>query len=159
MDPCLRRGDGTDEIFGLAPDPDNPGWQVRREPHTGRFADIFGAIRVRIEAEGVVRCRIEPQARHLNVNGTIHGGFALALIDHVLFMGPVALGITGSAGGSTLDVTTQFFGPLVAGPPLDAVVEVLRETGKFVFVRGLIEQEGVAAVAFTGKFQKARPGG
>ena len=81
---------------------------------------------------------------------------ALAFIDQILFLGPHALGIKGSLGGMTLDVSTQFFGPLRAGAPIDAVVDVLRETGRLMFLRGLLEQDGQAAVAFSGTIRKAR---
>jgi acyl-coenzyme A thioesterase PaaI-like protein len=147
------------ESFRFVPDPDNPGWQLRAATNTGRFADIYGALSVRVEEGGTVRCRFTPQPAHLNILETVHGGFILAIIDQLLFVGPVVLGIADAERGITLDVTTQFFGPLVAGSPVDVVVEVLRETGRFVFVRGLFEQGGASAVAFTGKIQKARPSG
>jgi acyl-coenzyme A thioesterase PaaI-like protein len=148
-----------DDRFGFTPDPDNPGWLVRPASDTDRFVDIFGTMRVRVEADGKARCRVDLQPRHLNIIDTVHGGFLLALIDQMLFVGPALLGISGAAGGMTLDLASQFFGAVTIGKPLDIVIEILRETGRFVFVRGLIEQDGVAAVAFTGKILKARPYG
>lgn len=137
-------------------DPDNPGWQVRRAPALDRFADIFGDIRVRVEPDGKARVRVDALPLHRNIVEKVHGGFVLALIDQVLFVGPCALGIQGAIGGLTIDTSAQFFGPLAIGRPIDAVVEVLRETGKMVFMRGLIEQDGTAAVSFAGTIRKGR---
>lgn len=142
--------------FGFVPDPDNPGWYVRPATDNGRFIDIFGIMRVRIEHEGKARLRVDTGPRHRNLNEAVHGGFVLALVDQALFAGPAALGIEAAVGGVTIETATQFFGPLVAGRPVDAVVEVLRETGRMVFIRGLIEQDGVAAVSFSGTIKKAR---
>jgi acyl-coenzyme A thioesterase PaaI-like protein len=122
----------------------------------GSFVSLFGLVRIRAEGSARARCRVNAEARHLNILGGVHGGFALALIDQVLFIGPHALGIKNSLGGVTLDVSTQFFGPLQAGTPIDAVVDVLRETGRLLFLRGLLEQDGQAAVAFSGTIRKAR---
>lgn len=144
------------DALGFVPDPENPGWELRPASEIGRFLDIFGAIRVRADPDGKARCRVMPEPRHRNINDTVHGGFTLALIDQALFMGPRALGIEGSVGGVTIDTATQFFGSLAIDSPIDLVVEVLRETGRLVFVRGVIEQDGVAAVAFSGTIRKAK---
>lgn len=146
---------GINPSYAASQDPDDPDWTIFSSIDPDRFVAIFGAIRVRAEGPDRVRCRVQGEERHLNILGGIHGGFALAFIDQVLFLGPQVLGIKGSYGGKTLDVATQFFGPLRASAPIDAVVEVLRETGRLVFLRGLIEQDGEAAVAFSGTIRKA----
>jgi acyl-coenzyme A thioesterase PaaI-like protein len=142
--------------YTWSPDPDDPDWTLLHPARADGFVSIFGQIRVRTEGVVRARCRVHAEARHLNILGSVHGGFALAFIDQVLFLGPHALGIKGSLGGMTLDVSTQFFGPLRAGAPIDAVVDVLRETGRLIFLRGLLEQDGQAAVAFSGTIRKAR---
>lgn len=145
-----------DDSFGFVPDTENPGWQVRPASHGDRFLDLFGTMHLRVEPDGKARIRLDPQRRHRNLYETLHGGFIMAFVDQALFIGPAALGIKGSVGGVTIDTATQFFGPLLVDKPLDAVVEILRETGRMVFVRGVMEQDGVAAVAFSGTIKKAR---
>lgn len=146
---------GSSPIYVESADPNNPGWTLLELVDRERFAEIFGPIRFKVEGPAHVRFRIQAETRHLNIIGSIHGGFALAFIDQLLFLGPQALGIKGGFGGLTLDISTQFFGPLHAGAPIDGLVEVLRETGRLIFLRGLIEQDGKAAVAFSGTVRKA----
>ena len=45
-----------------------------------------------------------------------------------------------SAGSVTLELSSQFIGAGKPGVPLDAVVEVLRETKRLVFLRGTVVQ-------------------
>ncbi len=144
------------ENFGFVPDAENPGWQVRPASRDDRFLDLFGTMRVRVEPDGTARIRLDPQRGHRNLNEAVHGGFTMAFVDQALFIGPAALGIKGAVGGVTIDTATQFFAPLLIDRPIDAVVEILRETGRMVFARGIMEQDGVAAVAFSGTIKKAR---
>jgi acyl-coenzyme A thioesterase PaaI-like protein len=144
-----------DENFGFAPDPENPGWHLRRAVPTGRFIDLFGEMRVRVEAPDRARLRVVAEERHRNIGDSAHGGFLLALVDQAYFVGPAALGIKGARGGVTVDSATQFLAPVAIGKPIEVVVEVLRETGRMLFLRGLIEQDGVKALAFSGTIRKA----
>ncbi|WP_156679135.1 PaaI family thioesterase [Sphingomonas profundi] len=141
--------------YGFAPDPEHAGWFVRRAAGIGRFVDIFGDIRVRPEGPATARMRVVPGPQHRNLTETVHGGFLLALVDQAYFVCPTALGITGAMNGLTVDSATQFLAPLVIDRPIDVVVEVLRETGRMIFMRGLIEQDDVRALAFSGTIRKA----
>ena len=138
------------------PDPDNPGWLHFPATASGRFVDLFGAVRLRVEEDGRVRCRFAPGPQHLNILNSVHGGFAMAVVDQVLFFAPHARGIAGALGGVTIEAGVQFLAPLAIAP-FDAVVEILRETGRLVFMRGLFEQNGAPAVSFSGTIRKASP--
>jgi acyl-coenzyme A thioesterase PaaI-like protein len=140
---------------GYAPDPENPGWLLRPASDTGTFFDIFGASRVRVEAPDRARLRIDAHRGHQNIVGTVHGGFLMALADQALFIGPTALGHQ-VLGGVTVDASCQFIGAGRIDAPLDVVVEVLRETGRMLFARGLIEQDGAIVMSFTGTLRKPR---
>ncbi|PZU08713.1 PaaI family thioesterase [Sphingomonas sp.] len=128
---------------------------LRPASATGTFFDIFGESRVRAEAADRARLRIDTHRGHQNIVGTVHGGFLMALADQALFICPTALGHD-VLGGVTVDASCQFIGAGRIGTPLDAVVEVLRETGRMLFARGLIEQEGTVVMAFTGTLRKPR---
>nr|WP_246465503.1 PaaI family thioesterase [Novosphingobium jiangmenense] len=121
-------------------------------------AQTMGRMLTRIE-EGVdgtrrARLRMFPERRHSNLLEAVHGGVTLALIDISLFAAMRTL-LSGDAAGSvTLDLSTQFIGAGRVGKPLDAVVEVLRETGRLVFLRGLVEQGNDTVAAFNGTIRK-----
>ena len=84
---------------------------------------------------------------------------ALALIDISRFTTMHNLG-TGNAGPSvTLELSTQFVGGGDPARPMDAVTEIVRETGKLVFVRGMVEQEGDIVASFSGIVRKMQPRG
>lgn len=141
--------------FAFEDDKDEPGWLICRPVRSGWFFDLFGLVRARAEDDRHARIRFMPEPRHLNIIGTVHGGFSLAVVDQVLFLAPAALGVSGAVGGNTIDTSAQFIAPLLTGKPMDAVVEILRETGRMIFMRGLIEQDGIVSVAFSGTIKKA----
>ena len=64
-----------------------------------------------------------------------------------------------SAGGAvTLDLSAQFIGGGMIGEPLEARIELLRETSRMIFLRGLIVQENTPTIAsFTGTLRKSSP--
>ena len=55
----------------------------------------------------------------------------------------------------TLELSTQFIGAGRPDEPLDAVVEVLRETGRMLFLRGDVVQDDRLVAAFSGLVRKA----
>ena len=140
--------------FQIAPAPDFPGWFHVTTDTPGRFFDQFGRILVTVESPTRARMRVFPEERHLNIIETVHGGFLLALADQALFIGSAALEIEQALGGGTIDLSTQFIAPVQAGAPVDAVVDVLRVTGRMIFLRGLIEQAGTIGASFVGTIKK-----
>ena len=148
------------DVFEHGPDPDNPGWRHwnLKDPTLFNGA-VMGKLITRVDDDGKARLRMFPQRRHENLQGIIHGGVTLALIDIALFVTMHNLGI-GEAGPSvTLELSTQFVGAGDPARPMDAVTEIVRETGKLVFVRGMVEQEGETVASFSGIVRKlkARP--
>jgi acyl-coenzyme A thioesterase PaaI-like protein len=55
----------------------------------------------------------------------------------------------------TLDLSTRFLSPGRIGVPLDAEVELLRETGRLIFLDGRVTQDGELVASFTGALRKA----
>jgi acyl-coenzyme A thioesterase PaaI-like protein len=56
----------------------------------------------------------------------------------------------------TLELSTQFVGAGKVDRPLDAVVELVRETGRMMFLRGMVVQEDDTVASFSGIVRKAR---
>jgi len=145
--------------FRHEPAADFPGWddwdvadQAVFNPHA------MGRLLVRQETaaggQPVSRLRMFPARQHSNVQHTVHGGATLALIDISLFAAFKLL-LGGHPGNAvTLDLSTQFIGTGHLGEPLDAVVEVLRETGRLAFMRGLVVQGDNTIAAFAGTVRK-----
>lgn len=144
-----------DDVFEHGPDPENPGWNHwnLKDPTLFNGA-VMGKLITRVDPDGKARLRMFPERRHENLQGIIHGAVTLSLIDISLFVTMHTLG-TGNAGPSvTLELSTQFVGGGDPARPLDAVTEIVRETGKLMFVRGLVEQEDNVVASFSGIVRK-----
>ncbi|WP_374405476.1 PaaI family thioesterase [Pelagerythrobacter sp.] len=148
----------ADEIFDHGPDPENPGWRHWNLKDATLFnSAVMGRLITRVDEDGRARLRMFPERRHENLQGIVHGAVTLALIDIALFTTMHTLG-SGNAGPSvTLELSTQFVGPGDPARPLDAVTQIVRETGSLVFVRGDVVQDGDAVAAFSGIVRKMRP--
>ena len=151
---------GAGEASGLShfivePDPDNPGWDTWDMADRRRFnAQTMGKLIVRREGERSVRLRMNAQQQHSNLHDNVHGGVTLALIDIALFAASRQVVGADAAGSVTLDLSCQFIGAGRIGKPLDAVTEVMKETRRLVFLRGVVEQEGDLVASFTGVVRK-----
>ncbi len=147
--------DRNGTLFVGQPDPDNPGWNVWETSDPSRFnGAVIGRMIVRQEAERSVRLRMFPRHIHTNVSASLHGGVIMAFIDISLFATVAVLGTGDAAASVTLEANTQFIGAGAVDQPLDAVTEVLRETRRIVFLRGLVVQEGTVVASFSAAVRK-----
>jgi uncharacterized protein (TIGR00369 family) len=147
-----------DDVFEHGPDPDNPGWRHwNLKDETIFNGAVMGKLVTRVDDDGRARLRMFPERRHENLQGIVHGAVTLALIDISLFTTMHSIG-SGNAGPSvTLELSTQFVGAGDPARPLDAVCEIVRETGSLVFIRGEVVQEADAVAAFSGIVRKMKP--
>ena len=145
-----------DRGFKAEPDPANPGWHSWLPNDPSRFNSwMFSQMLVRAEPDGKARLRVFPTHHHTNLANNIHGGTVLALIDIGLFACSRMLGIIEAGTAVTIDLSVQFVGAGKAGLPCDAVTELLKETRRLVFLRGVIEQgEGGLIAAYSGTIRK-----
>ena len=145
-----------DRGFRSEPDPDNHGWQTWQLNDTTRFNSwMFPKLLVRADSDGKARLRMFPERRHTNLGNNIHGAAVMALIDFGLFACSRQLGIIEAGTAVTLDLSVQFIGAGKPDLPCDAVTELLKETGRLVFLRGVVEQgEGNLIAAFSGTIRK-----
>ena len=146
-----------DDVFDHGPDPDNPGWRHWNLKDRTLFnGAVMGKLITRTDGTRAI-LRMFPERRHENLQGIIHGAVTLSLIDIALFTTMHTIG-SGNAGPSvTLELSTQFVGAGRPDRPLDAVTEIVRETGSLVFVRGTVEQEKAVVASFSGIVRKMRP--
>ncbi len=145
----------TTSLFGFDADPDNPGWHIWGPRENGQFNTLFDPIRVLPEAPGRARVRVNPQLLLTSVAGPLHGGALLGFIDIALFAGARGCGYVAKGFPVTLELSTQFISPGRHGIALDAVVELVRETGRLLFLRGTVEQDGEMVATFIATIRKA----
>ena len=143
------------------PDPDHPGWwcwEIAPGPKE-RYNATIGKLLVRADGPGRATCRMFPEERHSNLGDMVHGGAILTFIDMAFFAGGRLAGAN-VMRAVTLDCNVRFLSPGRIGVPLDAEVELLRETKRLAFFAGKVVQEGELVAHFTGALRKstrARP--
>lgn len=147
-------------FFTYADDPANPGWKLWQASDPSRFNSLLGELSVRIDGE-VARIRMTTERRHSNLRDQVHGGALLGFIDMAMFAACRGFGVLGAGAAVTLDLSTQFIGGAAIGRPIEAQVELLRETGRMLFVRGIVVQPGhggdAKVAAFSGTLRKSTP--
>lgn len=151
----------TTPHFDDAEDPANPGWRVWSLSDPTRFNTLLGPMLLRVDGE-VARVRMTPEHRHSNLRDSVHGGALLAFIDVALFAAARGFGLISAGSAVTLDLSTQFIGAGTIGKPIEAQVELLKETGRLLFLRGLVVQgedagdgaDRAKLVAFSGTIRK-----
>ena len=144
-----------DPHFDIAEAEGRPGWTHWRNRDRTTLNAFFDPLFVRVEGE-VARVQLIPRVGQGNLHGNLHGGAVLAFIDMSVFAGAHALGVERITSGMTLDLTTQFTGGAKLDAPVEARIELVRETGRLAFLRGLLVQEGQPTVAsFTATLRKA----
>jgi uncharacterized protein (TIGR00369 family) len=137
-----------------APAPGHPGWHTWDLDGPVRFNSAIGRLLVRRGDEGLGLCRMFPDETHANLGGVVHGGALMTFIDMALFAGGYMVGVD-VVRALTLDCSVQFLSAGRIGPPLDAEVEPLSETGRLVFFRGRVLQEERLVAAFSATLRKA----
>lgn len=149
-----------EEYFEDGPCPDNPGWrQWNIRDKTLFNGEVMGHLITRVDDDGKARLRMFPERKHQNLQGNLHGAITLSLIDISMFTTMHLVG-SGNAGPSvTLELSTQFVGAGDPEQPLDAVNEIVRETGKLMFIRGQVVQGENVVASHSGIVRKiiARP--
>ena len=140
---------------GATPDPDHDGWYSWGDFPRGSFAAATGRLLFRPDGPGRGRTRMFPTEDHMNMGGSIHGGAVMSFIDMSLFAGGLCAGM---ARGHyvTLDLTTHFLARGRPGTPLEAEVELIRQTRSFAFMQGVVRQDGEPCYSFGGTLKRVR---
>nr|WP_232307022.1 PaaI family thioesterase [Sphingomonas sp. Y57] len=142
------------DLYRFGPHPDMPGWSRWEIKARDRFNAVLGDLAVRRDGDRA-RLRLLPQPSHANLGNKVHGGALLTFIDVGLFVAPLALGDERSPRGVTVELSTQFAGAADIDDPIDLIVEVTRETGRMIFLRGAVEQRDAMVASFMAIVRKA----
>ena len=140
---------------GAQEDADHPGWYSWGDFPPSSFAAATGRLLFKPDGErrGVVR--MFPTERHMNMGGSIHGGAVMSFIDMAMFAGWRCAGMA-QGHYVTLDMTTHFLARGQVGVPLDAHVELVRQTRGLVFMQGTVTQDGEPCYSFTGTLKRIK---
>jgi len=134
--------------------PDHPGWMKWGFKDETRYTAFLGEMMVRRDGNRA-RVRMTPERRHSNLANVVHGGAMLGFIDVSLFAAARSFGLISAGTAVTLDLNTHFIGGGRIGEPLEAEVELLRETGRLLFLRGVVLQgENEVVAEFSGTIRK-----
>lgn len=142
--------------FTYTDDPEHPGWKRWELRDPTRFNAFLGPILTRVE-DGKALVRMIPSRAHSNLRDSTHGGALLGFMDVALFAAARSFGVLAAGGAVTLDLSAQFIGTSTIGQPIIAEVELLRETGRMLFMRGLVKQEANVLASFSGTVRKSSP--
>ena len=147
----------SDGIAGGTTLPDGKwaGWAAWSDPHPDTFLQAIGRGYMRSDAPGKALVALETRSSHRNRLDTLHGGFLAAFADHAYFGGLWAMGHKDQINGVTIDLSMQYLGAGRVGPDLIAEVELLRETGRLLFLRMILKQNGDPVAASTATVRKA----
>jgi len=140
---------------GATPDAEHEGWFSWGDFPRGSFAAATGRLLFRPDGEGRARTRIFPTDQLTNMGGSIHGGAVMSFIDMSLFAGGLCAGMQ-RGHYVTLDLTTHFLARGRPGPPLEAEVELVRQTRSLAFMQGVVRQDGEPCYSFAGTLKRIR---
>ncbi len=149
--------DQTSPVFTYEDDAELPGWKRWQFRDNTRYNAFIEPLHVRVEGE-IARVRMLPRHEHSNMRDNVHGGALLGFMDVALFAASRGFGVLGAGGAVTLDLSAQFIGGGTIGVPMEARIELLRETSRMLFLRGLVVQDDRPTIAsFTGTLRKSTP--
>jgi uncharacterized protein (TIGR00369 family) len=131
---------------------EHAGWHRWHRDPDGRFASMLGDFYFRQSRESGVVCRMATDRKHSNGLGYLHGGFIMSFIDMAMFA--FIFRQLENSAAVTLSCATDFLSAGIVGKPIEASGEILKETGKMLFVRGLVTQDGGNVASFTGTMRK-----
>ena len=120
------------------------------------FADLLGTVAWMPPGEGHgARVGVETGPQHANLMGKLHGGFLLAFLDFAM------IGVMRGAVGTgqpmvTVQASMDFLEPGEVGVVLEADGRVVKETGRLVFVEGMLRQGDRGIARFNGIMRKVR---
>jgi acyl-coenzyme A thioesterase PaaI-like protein len=126
-------------------EPLGDGWIAWNLKDPSRYNALIEPLQVRRDADTpdgrpTARLRMVPGRQHSNLGNNVHGAITLGLIDIALFASCHQFGVLNVGPSVTLNLDTQFIAAGRIDEPLDAVTELVRETGRLVFLRGMVVQ-------------------
>jgi acyl-coenzyme A thioesterase PaaI-like protein len=140
--------------FISEPAADMPGWDSWELRDQTRYNAFLGRLLIRKGEDGKAWTRMMPELRHSNLGNNVHGGTVTGFVDISLFAGARMFGMLDPGPAVTLDLSFHFVGAGRIGVWLDCEIELVKETGRLLFLRGLVRQGDDIVSSFTGTIRK-----
>jgi uncharacterized protein (TIGR00369 family) len=118
------------------------------------FETLCGPLCFRVESDGRARAAFQPERKHLNGGGVLHGGALMTFADFSLFA--LAHGALGGQHAVTVTMNCELAGAGTLAGPVYAEGRVARQTKSLLFVQGWLEQNGETIMTFSGVLKKLR---
>ena len=118
------------------------------------FEEQSGPYYFRQEPGGAYRCAFIAEAKHMNGQGSMHGGTLMTFADYVMFV--VARPAIEHTPAVTVTCNSEFTSAAGIGEFIEGTGEIVHETGSMVFVRGKISSGERTLLNFSGVLKKLR---
>ncbi|WP_269620306.1 PaaI family thioesterase [Zhongshania sp. BJYM1] len=143
---------GADPIY--FPNVESSDWMAMSMPEGDSFDARLDPYQFRKVAAGKAEALFETNSGSQNGQNGLHGGFLAARAEQVLYL-PLYVNRSVALGRVVIiDMNLQYVAGGTVGVPLLAEVELIQETGRMGFTRGLLKQEGRVLTSFTSTIRK-----
>ena len=136
------------------PDVISSEWMAMPMPEGESFDSQLAPYEFRKSGDGRAEARFETSSASQNGQNGLHGGFLAVRAEQVLYL-PLYINRSVAFGRVvTIDMTLQYVAGGTVGLPLLADIELIHETGRMGFTRGVLKQEGRVLTSFTATLRK-----
>jgi uncharacterized protein (TIGR00369 family) len=98
--------------------------------------------------------RLYLEDKHMNGQGNLHGGMMATFADYALFA--IVRDKMMESGAVTITLNTEMMSTAQQGATLEAKGEIIHETGRMLFLRGLIYCGEQTLMSFSGVLRKVQ---
>lgn len=130
------------------------GWRLLHPPAGRGYDSRLPPLLIRRGKPGEAEARIETGAAGANSAGGLHGGFLASIAEVTLFLPLFLHGRVSSIGAATIDLSVQYLTAGTVDAPVEAHIQLLQETGRLGFVRGMLSQREKPICAYSGTVRK-----
>ena len=114
-----------------------------------------GPFFMRQDDDGSIRCAFRVEGKHINSQGSLHGGAMMTFADFVAF----AISAPSEKEGTvTVSLNSQFLRAAYIGDLIEGRGEVLKSGRRLVFTAGTLSASGQPIFNFSATLMRTTPG-
>ncbi|CAA0091980.1 Uncharacterised protein [Zhongshania aliphaticivorans] len=136
------------------PDVESTEWMAMPMPPGDSFDARLDPFQLRKVANGKAEALFDTNTGCQNAQNGFHGGYLAVRAEQVIYL-PLFVNRSVAFGRVvTIDLTLQYVAGGTIGLPLLAEVELIHETGRMGFTRGVLKQDDRVLTSFTATLRK-----